>query len=35
MNGIVILVCGLLFLMVIKLLIERNFIGVRRKLNEQ
>ena len=28
MNGIIILVCGLLLLMVIKLLIERNFIGL-------
>ena len=28
MNGIIILVCSLLLLMAIKLLIERNFIGV-------
>ena len=28
MNGIIILVCSLLFLMAIKLLIERNFIGL-------
>ncbi len=28
MNGIIIPVCGLLFLMAIKLLIERNFIGL-------
>ena len=28
MNGIIILVCGLLLLMAIKLLIERNFIGL-------
>ena len=35
MIGIIILICGLLLLMAIKLLIERNFIGVRRKLNEQ
>ncbi len=28
MNGIVLLVCGLLLLMVINLLIERNFIGL-------
>ena len=27
MNGIIILVCGLLLLLAIKLLIERNFIG--------
>ena len=35
MIGIIILVCGLLLLMTIKPLIERNCIGVRRKLNEQ
>lgn len=28
MNGIIILVCSLLILMAIKLLIERNFIGL-------
>ena len=28
MNGIIILVCSLLLLMAIKLLIERNFIGL-------
>ena len=28
MNGIIILVCGLLLLLAIKLLIERNFIGL-------
>ena len=28
MNGIIILVCGLLLLMAIKLLIERSFIGL-------
>ena len=28
MNGIIILVCSLLFLMAINLLIERNFIGL-------
>ena len=35
MIGIIILICGLLLLMAIKPLIERNCIGVRRKLNEQ
>ena len=30
MNGIIILVCGLLLLLAIKLLIERNFIGLIR-----
>ncbi len=28
MNGIIILICGFLLLMAIKLLIERNFIGL-------
>ena len=28
MNGIIVLVCSLLFLMAINLLIERNFIGL-------